>query len=92
MAVRAKFKVDSFEVHQQSRQKDKTKGWDSENLEMVEVKTIKMSPVWQAAPNDENSKFWDATPVGKLELGMINPEAHKQFELGKEYYVDFTPA
>ena len=93
MAVRAKFSVDSFEVHQQSKQKDKSKGWGPENMEIVEVKTIKMSPVYaNDDPNHENSKFWDATPSGKLELGTINPEAHKQFELGKEYYVDFTPA
>lgn len=40
----------------------------------------------------ENEKFFASTPSGTIELGVINPEAAQQFELGKEYYIDFTPA
>lgn len=41
-------------------------------------------------PNHENTKFWQYTPGGKLELNSINPEVAKFFEIGKEYYLDFT--
>ena len=40
----------------------------------------------------ETTKFWEASPSGKLELGCANLEAAKFFELSKEYYLDFmTP-
>ncbi len=42
--------------------------------------------------SEENKKFFSASPSGKLEIGVMNPEAAKQLEVGKEYYVDFTPA
>lgn len=42
--------------------------------------------------SEENKKFFAATPSGSINLGTINPEAAAQFEPGKEYYVDFTPA
>lgn len=42
--------------------------------------------------SEENKKFFNATPCGEITLSVVNPEAAKQFEQGKEYYVDFTPA
>lgn len=58
-----------------------------------EMQTIHLSPVYgNNDPNHENSKFWKYTPSGTIQLGTINAEAARQFELGKEYYVDFTPA
>lgn len=77
MSVRAKFKVDSIE-----RSKHYGEG--------SEMQTIKMTPVY--GNSEENKKFYAASPSGQIHLGTINPEAAKQFELGKEYYVDFTPA
>lgn len=38
----------------------------------------------------ENDSFFKWTPYGRLEMGIVN-EAVK-FEVGKEYYLDFTPA
>jgi hypothetical protein len=42
--------------------------------------------------NDENSRFTKATPWGDIRMGIDNPTAMEQFEINKEYYVDFTPA
>ncbi len=77
--VRAKFKVESIERSKYGGQ---------------EMQTIKLSPVYpkQGDPNDENAKFYAATPSGSIQLGTVNPEAGNKFELGKEYYVEFTPA
>lgn len=88
MAVRAKFKVDEI------RRQDYS-SYDQETNKRIryEVQTVKMSPVYgNGDPNHENTKFWKATPHGSLELGTINAEAARQFELGKEYYIDFMPA
>ena len=40
----------------------------------------------------ENKEFFNATPAGTISLSIVNPSAAKQFEQGKEYYIDFTPA
>jgi len=91
MRVRAKFKVDEFKCGLQQRKKDSAKGWDAENLETVEMRTVVLSPVYgNSDPEHENTKFWNATPSGRIELGTINPEAWRAFELGAEVYVDFT--
>lgn len=77
-AVRAKFRVHSIE---RSQYGDK------------ELRTIKMSPVYGGGgESDENRKFWEASPNGSLELGCVNLEAAERFELGQEFYLDFTPA
>lgn len=93
MGVRAKFKVDEIRCSQTSRMIDPAKGYYSDNMENVEIRTLVMSPVYgNGDPAHENTKFWNASPSGKLELGTVNPEAWRHFELGKEYYIDFTPA
>jgi hypothetical protein len=45
-----------------------------------------------AAKDTENARFTTATPWGEIKLGIDNPAALSQFEAGKSYYVDFTPA
>jgi len=40
----------------------------------------------------EDQRFQKATPSGHCELQIDNPAALAQFEHGKAYYVDFTPA
>jgi hypothetical protein len=42
--------------------------------------------------NEENKRFWKWTPSGSLAMTITNPEASSFFEVGKEYYLDFTPA
>lgn len=97
MTVRAKFKVDSIErtilrrpvVNPASGKRD---NWQL-GQENVEMRTVKLSPVFgNGDPNHENTKFWEASPGGKLELNVINLEAAEAFGLGEEFYVDFTKA
>jgi hypothetical protein len=78
MSVRAKFKVNSIE--------------NSCDHSGATVANIKLSAVYgNDDPESENSKFWRWTPNGQLVMACLNPEAVKQFELGKSYYLDFTP-
>lgn len=53
---------------------------------------IEMAPVYSDDPSHPNKAFWEATPNGKIEIQINNPLAIQQFEVGKEYYVDFSPA
>lgn len=53
---------------------------------------VTLRPVYSSDPNHENKSFWDATPGGNIELYITNPAGFRQLELGKEYYVDFSPA
>lgn len=39
--------------------------------------------------SEENKKFFAATPSGSVELSALSSEL---FEVGKEYYLDFSPA
>ncbi len=61
--------------------------WTHGNSQMKEVHTVQMFPV--AANSEENAKFFASTPCGEIKIGVIDPGL---FELGKEYYVDFTEA
>jgi hypothetical protein len=54
------------------------------------VVDINLSPV--TGGSEENDRFFASTPTGTITLTTVNMEAAKQFENGKEYYVDFTPA
>lgn len=53
-----------------------------------EMRAIKMSPV----SNGGEEQFFTFTLSGQLPLGTVTANAWQQFELGKEYYLDFTPA
>ena len=55
-----------------------------------EMRTLNFTPV--SSGSEENKKFWEWTPSGSLQLGTVNPTAWEQFQLEKDYYLDFTPA
>lgn len=40
----------------------------------------------------ENKEFFQYTPSGRIELGVLNERVASQLELGADYYVDFTLA
>lgn len=76
MAVIAKFRCNGYQV---------AKDWKGRM-----VRTVEFIPVSADEKCPENKKFWDATPTGKLELGMVFEEAVKQFDIDQEYYVIIT--
>lgn len=49
---------------------------------------VKLAPVY----GDENKPWSEATPQGSISMLITNPAAIDAFELGKAYFVDFTPA
>lgn len=49
---------------------------------------VSMSPV--TSGSEENKNFFKWTPSGSLDLRTVNEEAVKAFEVGAEYYLDFT--
>ena len=51
---------------------------------------IQFSPVYSGS--EENKKFFAATPGGTFSFYTVNKAAADQFEMGKEYYFDITPA
>ena len=93
MTVRAKFKVTSIERTMGSMPSERDANGRATTYAPAEMWTIKASPVYaNNDPEHENSKFWSATPTGSLVLGVVNAEAVRQFDIDREYYVDFTPA
>ena len=82
MRVRAKFQCTSI-----TRQHNR--GWSG--TPPSETHTVHFMPV-SGNDSEENRKFWEATPSGKVEIGCAKAETAGLFELGKDYYLDFTPA
>lgn len=78
MSVRAKFKVTST---------TQRKHWD---IQKGNIHEIQLEPV--TSGSKENESFYAATPHGAINLQTVNDEAGAQFELGAEYYIDFTRA
>lgn len=91
--MRAKFRLNSIK-----REKQHVSVPDPENpgkykSEKREMASLEFYPVYgNGDPNHENTKFWQASPSGKLELNVVNLEAVKDLEIDNEYYVDFTKA
>lgn len=81
MSVRAKFYVGEKAVRSNH---------PNPNYPVQTSDTVTLYPVINGS--EENKSFFQYTPSGKIELGIVNAEAAKQFEVGKEYYIDFTPA
>ena len=52
--------------------------------------TVWLNPVVNGS--EENESFYRYTPGGNIVLSTINQKALEQFEVGDEFYVDFTKA
>jgi hypothetical protein len=89
--VRAKFKVD--EIRRIMGSIGEVGDGGKVTWKQGEVRTVILSPVYgHGNPEHENTKFWQATPSGKIELGCANLAAAEMFDIGQEYYIDFTKA
>ena len=44
------------------------------------------------AGSAENDKYFKATPSAQFYVQTVNEAAASRFEVGKNYYVDFSPA
>lgn len=56
---------------------------------------VRLAPCYGTYPggdSEENKSFAKYTPNGEISLGITNPNAIEFFELGKAYYIDFSPA
>ena len=53
---------------------------------------VTLQAVYGTGQDDVNTGWSKHTPSGEVKLHITNPEAFKQFEIGKAYYVDLTPA
>lgn len=55
--------------------------------------TIVMQPVFGSYGDGQVNESWAKyTPSGKIELSVTNPAAIDQFDVGRAYFVDITPA
>jgi hypothetical protein len=52
--------------------------------------SIKLHPV--CSGSEENKQFYKWTPGGCIDLSTVNKAASDALILGREYYIDFTPA
>ena len=78
MSVRAKFRVDSIKKYPHY---EKSKG---------PIYEVEMRPVY--GDTEENKKFYSSTPSGEIKISGVSAEVAANWELGEEYYVDFTKA
>lgn len=89
MAVRAKFVVAEI-----TQNRPWQFGGDGKTPKFIPT-NVKLEPVYKRGEdgkNAENEAFGDATPSGSLQMLIQNDQAASQFEVGKEYYLDITPA
>lgn len=50
---------------------------------------IRMAPVYGNGTENKDWSKW--TPAGELKMTITNPPAAEKFEIGKCYFLDFTP-
>ena len=70
------------------RAKFKVESYETRLNGTEELRSVKLAAVY--GDSEENKKFFRWTPNGRIDIGMLNQEAWKQFPLGAEVYVDFT--
>lgn len=96
MAIICKFKVDSIKTFASQKRKRSPEGtWVKPDnggqgfvMEPCVMAAVEMSPVYaRDDPQHINSHFWDATPSGKLEMCIANPQAIAGLDLMKEYHL-----
>ncbi|KQU93116.1 hypothetical protein GFB56_23885 [Ensifer sp. T173] len=54
--------------------------------------TVFLHSVYSEDIQSEDGRFTKATPWGEHRMNVDNPDAANQYEPGKSYYLNFTPA
>lgn len=54
-------------------------------------KSVTLRAVYSDDKESANYSWSKWTPSGELRMSITNPDAFNQFELGAEYFLDFTP-
>lgn len=80
MTVRAKMRC--------TRKTQSTSASNYGEAKPCDTEEVELQPL--VGPGNEEWSKW--TPAGSVKLQINNPAAIGQFEVGKEYFVDFTPA
>ena len=75
MSVRAKMRVTEVRPYPSAESSDRY---------------VSLMAVYSTDPTEVNHSWSKATPCGQVMLTITNPGAYDQFELGKEYFIDFT--
>ena len=66
------------------------KGQCVEKTKFVEGSRVKLLPV--VGGSSDNESFYKWTPSGEIVFSTINDAAADKIEVGKEYYIELTPA
>jgi hypothetical protein len=83
MRVRAKMKCVEIATRESNRYDPETRKTIPGTNEVVKL---------SAVMGDENKPWSQYTPQASVEMYITNPDAVRQFTVGGEYYVDFSPA
>lgn len=78
-AMRAKMRVSNIERN-------------SETCETLHFHCVARSDGYPADGSDENNTFAKFSPSGETRIQVMNPNLIGKFEVGEEYYLDFTKA
>lgn len=62
------------------------------SYEILEFSAVGRSGSYPEDGSDENNTYARWTPTGTVKLTVTNPALFGKYEVGKAYYVDFTPA
>ena len=57
--------------------------------DMDDIANISFSAV--TTGSEDNMKFFKDVPAGMISFCTVNADMAKEFEIGKKYYVDFSP-
>ena len=63
-----------------------------EGQEILYFDAVGRSDNYPEDGSDENNTYAKFTPAGSLLLTVVNPALLGMFEVGEEYYLDFTKA
>ena len=63
---------------------------ENEHARQTCHREFEFNATYKDDPTHENKAFWEATPQFEMRMTIQNPDA--DFEVGREYYLDFVKA